>query len=77
VSTLQAYPGDEVLLRDGTRALLHQACDLNEGRWYCATCQVSLLGNLLMEQHVAAEPEDGSDAHMMAWACIRHGLEVP
>ena len=46
-------------------------CDQNHGYWYCVTHDKLFANQLAKDSHIT------KGKHVLAWACWKHGPEVP
>ncbi|HEY1292890.1 MAG TPA: hypothetical protein VGJ60_07425 [Chloroflexota bacterium] len=53
------------------RSFARPKCDLNEGRWYCATHRERFDNQMQKDIHIEQHK------HRLAWLCFEHGFEVP
>lgn len=71
-----AKPGDRVRLELTT--VVGEKCDGNEGSWYCCTHEEQFENQLMKDFHVSDRNDWwGDQVHVLAWVCLKHGLETP
>ena len=56
---------------DGHHHTAVQSCGESRGQWHCTTHGLTFRNNFEKDSHI------GRGAHVLAWVCIEHGLEVP
>ena len=57
--------------QQGGSTIAGPKCDLNNGRWYCATHRERFDNQLQKDIHIQQYK------HRLAWLCFSHGFEVP
>jgi len=55
----------------GGRTFARPKCDINSGRWYCATHREGFDNQFQKDIHIH------TNKHRLAWVCFEHGIEVP
>jgi hypothetical protein len=55
----------------GMKFTVGAKCEENQGQWVCTTHSEVFRNQLGKDSHI------GTGSHVLAWACLSHGAEVP